>query len=1099
MRPIVRLWVFLGICGLAMPSLGLGIDSVGNADGALTWRLGALEPGESVREVVLFADGDTYESVSDGLRKARSAWAKTIGKASPTQDSRTEESPKSAVWIANDATDFALEEAGYFLWEGNRQTLTCPAGGQLSRFGYYVHYERGTVKHAGTSITEKGKLRNLKVVQPIRALGENELGGTVETADGALRIVIHAAMGAGSVAGAEFVFTNIGSKPLGNVDFSVYANIESNHTHADDYGVLDRTTGSLIAYDLQTHRCAAMAGISRPAFGYAGVWASASQMENGTGVEFENWGTFRGMDSDAEKEILDRLAQGALPHPPAVALTEPTEPETRTLTAAEAEEVLREDWLFQAEEHALVDRARQEIGWARELADRLAKSPQAPKLDGELADLRRLEERLQKLAARADEGPDAEKLYLAVRQVKRRILFKNPAIDFSQVLLIDNPYPQGAEWPHQARHRNGMMSVPGGRLLVLDGLHPGGTVRKLAPGKPGGFWRPDLSFDAQRVVFCYWPYDEKSYHLYEINLDGTGLRQLTDGDYDDIDPIYLPDGKIMFSTTRGNTYVRCMPYTYSYVLARCDPDGENVYLVSQNNEPDWLPTLLNDGRVIYSRWEYTDKALWRIQSLWTTNPDGTNTSVFWGNQSVWPDHLTEARPIPGSPRVMFTGVAHHNWFDGSIGILDPREGFNFPDGLTKVTADVAWPECGEPPVDPVESPRYHSEGAYTAYKTPYPISEEDFLVSARGSDGNFRLYLMDVDGNRELIYEGAYNVWHAMPVKPRPHLPSQADRVAWPGTGEARKSPDPGMLYSTDIYQNVPDLPRGSVKYMRVLQIDAKTSSSWLRDSRFSGPGTSVLQDDGVKRILGTVPVAEDGSVYFKAPAGRSLHFQVLDEHYRALQTMRTFAGVMPGETRGCVGCHELHSVAPVNRTGIALQQPPQELDPPPWGADVSISYEGLVQPVLDRHCGKCHQEDGKAKETLDLTLRPGDQWFFKEPYLTLVGQAWPVGSGFDTPSIAGALLIENFEMNDPSSYTTFRPGRGLSYTSKLIDIAMSGKHHDVKVDPVGLRTLIGWVDANCPYRGEEDLRAIPDPTFSGVDLLPVRPRVKTAPIVHRP
>ncbi len=214
MRPIFRLWIFLGICGLTMPCLGLGIDSVGNADGALTWRLGALEPGESAREVVLFVDGDTYESVSDGLEQARSAWSKTIGKSPLAQGSKTEEPPKSAVWIANDATDFALEDAGYFLWEGNRQALICPAGGQLSRFGYYVHYKRGTDRHAGTSRAGKGKLRNLKVVQPIRARGENELDGTVETADGALRIVIHAAMGTGPVAGVEFVFTNIGSRPL---------------------------------------------------------------------------------------------------------------------------------------------------------------------------------------------------------------------------------------------------------------------------------------------------------------------------------------------------------------------------------------------------------------------------------------------------------------------------------------------------------------------------------------------------------------------------------------------------------------------------------------------------------------------------------------------------------------------------------------------------------------------------------------------------------------------------------------------------------------------------------------------------------------------
>ena len=83
------------------------------------------------------------------------------------------------------------------------------------------------------------------------------------------------------------------------------------------------------------------------------------------------------------------------------------------------------------------------------------------------------------------------------------------------------------------------------------------------------------------------------------------------------------------------------------------------------------------------------------------NPDGSQVNTFWGNQTVWPDLCKDARSIPGSRRVMFTGSAHHNWFSGSVGILDRDLGFNFPDGLTKVTADTAWPESGNGPVDPV--------------------------------------------------------------------------------------------------------------------------------------------------------------------------------------------------------------------------------------------------------------------------------------------------------------------------------------------------------------------------------------------------------------
>jgi hypothetical protein len=789
-------------------------------------------------------------------------------------------------------------------------------------------------------------------------------------------------------------------------------------------------------------------------------------------------------------------ARVSIAHPPAPHV-EPNEPITRTLSEAEAVALLQSDWLFQAENEPTVKKVFDEIRWARELASRLEMSPKGPNLRNERQELDKLEKETGRLK---DDTSDTmvRGLYFAVRRVKRRIVLKNPAVDFTKVLFIDNPYPKGSEWKHQARHRDGMMAVPGGRLLLLDGLHPGGTIRKLAPEKPGSFWRPDLSFDAQKVLFCFKPHDEKSFHLYEVNIDGSNLRQLTSGDYDDLDPIYLPDGRIMFSSTRANTYIRCMPYTYCYVLARCDSDGSNIYLVSRNNECDWLPSLLNDGRVVYSRWEYHDKALWRIQSLWVVNQDGTNTAAFWGNQSVWPDHLAEPRPIPGSSRIMFTGLAHHNWFDGSIGILDQRKGFNFPNGLTKVTCDVDWPECGKPPLDPHESQDYHSSGRFAAYKSPYPLSEEDFLVSARRGE-EFRLYVMDVYGNRELIYDGAHNIWHAMPVKPRRRPPVQADRVAWPGTGKDRRETQPGMLYSPDVYQGVPDLPRGKAEYLRVIQMDARTYSTWTRDGRFSGPVVSIVQDDGVKRILGTVPIENDGSVSFKVPAGTALHFQLLDEHYRALQTMRSFSGVMPGETRGCLGCHEMHSISPTNKGGIALRRGPADLTPPPWGTEESVGYERFVQPALDKYCGKCHQGNGEGRRKLDLTLRPGFG-VFKEPYVTLVGRAQynrvgaPEGLG-----IAGALMAENYAQSDPVSYTTFRPMQYLSYTSKLIEIAMSGRHNGVKVDPLSLRRLIAWVDTNCPYRGEEEIRAIPDPNFPGIERLPVRPRVKTAPIIARP
>jgi len=1257
-----------------------GLDSAGNTDGVLTWRLGALTQGKSAREVVLFAFDSSPEAVAKRLEAARKQFA-TLPEPPAV---RKPGAPK--VWIRNDATDFALEETGYFRWRNERQALAGSHGGQLSQFTWYVHYQDAAGGHrAGTPHVDPSTPENLRIVEPVRPLGETEAVAVIATADGKLHIRVRAAMGSGPAVAVEFLLTNAGAEPLSDVTLTSYANLESAHTHEGDYSVLDARSGGLLVCDPPTGICCVMAGLGRPATGYSGTWCSLPQLQAAEGVPFGQWKPFAGMPAGAK--ALTRQQIRANP-PPGIYLPpifgEPATPETRTLAEAEAKAALERDWLFQAMGEPLLPRAAREIGWTRELAARLARAARPPDLAADLKELDALDirlggmtgkgvttpraasggavpcwiwfpegrpaedapaearlfrctfdapaggvraaglritaddscevflngarigahdtweqaaafavekqlkpgrnvlavraankpfagknpagliavlslvladgkqmavvsdaawrtakeerpgwqepgfgdsawkaaavaaplgggpwgrsaglvEALEPTAAYSAADPGARGLYLAVRQVKRRIALRNPVVGFTQLLFIDQPYPTGPETRHEAIHRMGIWATPGGRLLVLDGLHPGGALRQLAPDKPGSFWRPDLSFDAKRVLFCYKPHDEKSFHLYEMGLDGAGLRQLTSSDYDDADPIYLPDGHIMFVTTRGNSYVRCGPFIYSYLLARCDADGGNIYLISMGGEPDWTPAVLPDGRVIYSRWEYTDKPLWRVQSLWTTNQDGTNTTVFWGNQSVWPDHLSEPMPIPGSRRVMFSGVGHHDWWSGSIGIIDPDKGFNFPDGLTKVTADLRWAECSTPPIDPHEAADYHPSGRFTGYKTAYPLSEQDFLVSARGEGGKFRLYLMDVTGNRDLIYEGVHNILHAMPVRPRPVPPPQPDRVAWPGTGKDRKPPEPGVFFSADVCQGVPDLPRGSVKHLRVWQMDHKTYSTWRKTYRHSGPPVSIVQEEGVKRILSEVPVEADGSVHFTVPAGRALHFQLLDEHYRCLQTMRSFTGVMPGEVRGCLGCHELHSASPAPRAGTALGRPPTEPTPPPWGTE-SIAYERFVQPVLDRYCGKCHQGDGKGRAKLDLTLRPGAS-VFKEPYLTLVGAAgWgnPARGGRPGYGIANALPVETLDpsLNNPQAYATFRPMAYLSYSSKLVDIAMSGKHNDVKVDPLSLRRLIAWVDACCPYMGDPELRALGDPDFPGIDELPIRPRVQTAPVVQRP
>jgi hypothetical protein len=325
--------------------------------------------------------------------------------------------------------------------------------------------------------------------------------------------------------------------------------------------------------------------------------------------------------------------------------------------------------------------------------------------------------------------------------------------------------------------------------------------------------------------------------------------------------------------------------------------------------------------------------------------------------------------------------------------------------------------------------------------------------------------------------------------------------VAWPGTGKDRQPVEPGVFFSADVYEGVPDLPRGSVRYLRVFQLDYKTYSTWNKTFRHSGPPVSIVQEEGVKRILSEVPVEADGSIYLQAPAGRAVFFQLLDAERRCLHTMRSFTGLMPGERRGCVGCHEGHSTSPPRHNGLALQRPATPLSPPPWG-DKSISFERFAQPLLDRYCVRCHQGKEPGAAEPNLALRPGHS-VFKEPYLTLVGAAgWgnPVPGGRPGYGIAGAIPVEsNYGQNDPAALTTLRPMQYLACKSKLVELAASGEHYDVKADPLSLRRLIAWVDACCPFLGEEELRALGDPDFPGIEKLPIRPRVASAPIIERP
>ncbi len=832
------------------------------------------------------------------------------------------------------------------------------------------------------------------------------------------------------------------------------------------------------------------------------------------------------------------------------------------------------EWLFQLEDDDLLTRADKEIGWTRQMIDRLQRRAHAPNLAGELAALKQIEQRAAADPTTADPSK-ARRLYFDIRALKRQVMLKSPEVDFSGIICVDAPYTyrsltthgtyQQTEWVHESRFRSEMCASHGAKLLVLEDFAKTPAPRQLAPtddfGQPAAMMSFDLSFDSKKALFCMKPEDEKAYHVYEIGLDGHDFRQITFGGYSDIDPIYLPDSRYLFLSTRAEVYAQCGMWARSYIQTRCDTDGTNIHILTPGTEPEYSPSLLDDGRVISTRWEYVDKSPMNIQSLWTMRPDGTGAAAFWGNQSQRPDHLGEARQIPGTTKVMFTGFGHHDVWVGCIGVVDPKEGLNFPHGVWKVTQEMHWPEVGDGPIPtPGLTDEYHTSGKYAAYKTPYPLSEELFLVSARtggiwvggmrsGHDptiGHFKLYLMDIYGNRELIYQGEKNVLYAQPVRARKSPPPLPDLADMPGSEKDNPTIRPGVFASNNIFDSAPPEIREHGKYLRVVEAMPKSYSvgivhsggkpfgsegpntawgiwgerflqgktptpttdlSWGDASVVQGPVTTVTGPLTVKQVHGIVPIHEDGSVNFKVPPCRMLYFQVLDEHYRAVHTMRSWVSARPGEYRGCVGCHEAHNSSPVVAP-VKPRRAPDTIQPPPWGVH-SLSYVNHIQPVFDRACAECHQGDGQAVEKLDLTLRPDSsptgsamggvqRWggIFPEPYLTLtLGNNHHHLNG--TPSISASHTYVGLPSTMNVPYDTLPPLTYLSPKSKLIAQAMDKGRCGKSISADDLRMLIAWVDLWAMYRSDEDVREIEDAPSDWFPLWTYPPKTKTAPRVR--
>jgi hypothetical protein len=706
----------------------------------------------------------------------------------------------------------------------------------------------------------------------------------------------------------------------------------------------------------------------------------------------------------------------------------------------------------------------------RGLAARIRGRAEPEGLGPLLAELGVLERRLEALRAAGDVPESARReVYLDARRLIRRIAFTNPLLDIEEILFVKRPAPDGLF--HMVHQYYGFSATPGGGLFVLsEPFSDRPTLKNLLAGAaiesgrlagrplvPGAFLSPEVSFDGRTVLFAYsqtlgkkpeWS-PRASYHIFRASADGTGLTQLTDGPWNDFDPCFLPDGRVVFVSERRGGYLRCggssPPWdSPTYTLHRMDADGSNVVCLSFHETHEWHPSVDHNGMLVYTRWDYVDRDTNVAHHIWSCYPDGRDPRSFHGNyprkRESRPWMEMSIRAIPGSHRYAATAAAHHGHAFGSLVTVDYRiEDDGAMSQVARLTPDVPFPESegGKPRI------RQHM-----VFGTPWPLSEDNYLCAYAADAKNHGIYWIDRFGNRELLYRDLeIPCVSPIPLRPRPEPPRLPSRVAGdaPRASAEDGSPCTGSIGVMNVYDSDFAWPPGTrITALRIIQVLPKTTAAVNR------PRVGVAPETNARAVLGTVPVEPDGSAYFEAPAGKLLYFQALDERRMAVQSMRSGTYLHPGERLVCQGCHERKHTAPHRSTvPLALRRAPSEIRPDAEGSN-PFNYPRLVQPVLDRHCVGCHQE----KKALDLTGVADGPHGWTRSYANLAGRYgsyFSVGNGTINAGVHGG------------SRTV--PGRFGARAAPLLEY-LGESHYGVRLPDEDFHRVTLWLDANSEFFG---------------------------------
>jgi hypothetical protein len=653
-------------------------------------------------------------------------------------------------------------------------------------------------------------------------------------------------------------------------------------------------------------------------------------------------------------------------------------------------------------------------------------------------------------AMRAQSDCNAESIAALVgrcRALRRKVILSHPALDFADIIITQSPPP---DYSHMCDQYLGRRRRPGPGLVLLrnwkDKPEPQYLLKDLLP--PGVATHPDLSYDGKRVLFSYCDssHPQRERHrflIYEYDLEKQQVRQVTGSALDDMagadgrqsvliedfDPCYLPDGDMAFVSTRSQNFGRCHGnrYTPAYLLYRGKLDGSGIRQLSFGEANEWEPSVLNDGRLVFTRWDYINRHDTIYQGLWTMRPDGTGTAHYYGSYTRNPCMTSEALPIPGSPLVVCTAMAHHSYTAGSVITLDVRKGQDGDAPIVRITPEIPFPETEARPTGAFVSPYPLNEDLYLAAFMKDPLAFEGSVQR----DAAYGIYLIDRFGGRELIYhDPTVSSYTPIPVQPRPQPPILASMLP------ENPSSQEGVVFVKDVHISTVPLPR--IRSLRINRI-------LLQPTR-AKPALSRANNEIIKGIVGTVPVDDEGSSSFRAPACEPLQLQALDEHGMAVLTMRSFIYLQPGENLACVGCHEHRLSAPPQAAGKSkvafhpIQPPPGPQYPG------GFSYARSVQPVLDRHCLSCH---GPKRKSGGLDLSGTPEHSYSRSHNALVGKEGMVKIAYRNEETVSSVADDYF-----------------ARAGKLAPM-LHQKHQGVELSPDEFGRIVSWLDLNAQYYGD--------------------------------